>query len=164
MGQVKTQVIYERRKARLRPSRYPNKSSKRLTLNFRQMTTIALDNADIGVLSHSVTTSAPLPVRPDGTSEGRRWEEHGNAVGWSGNCSLKATEHESRLVMDEERDTLGHGEDFTVWKHHHPSHSTGPRMHEREAFATRHQHIRTRSFSGFHREATIDNSDTFGQR
>ena len=153
MGQVKTQVIYERRKARLRQSNPPKKSPKRLTLDLRQMATLGRDDGGNGGLSHSVIVPT-FPARPDGTS-GRGWEECGNDVGWSNEAFVESTEYASRLAMGEERDTLSHGGDFTTGKLHHASHSTGPHMHGREVLATTsdpRQHIRTRSLSAFRRE------------
>jgi len=144
MGKAKARVIYERRKA-------------------RQMPTVGPGNGVNGVFSHCVITSAPLPARPDGTPEGRRWETCCSADEWSDGSSLKRTEHDSRLA-NEERDTLSHGGDFTTGKRHHTSHSTGPRLHGCVGLASPfdpRQHIRTRSLSTFHREATIDNSGTF---
>ena len=121
------------------------------------MTIIGPDRGGSGALSGRAIVSTPFPAQPDGVSEGRRWEECGSDVGWTDDSSLKATEHDSRLTMDEERDTLSYGGDFTTRKHHRLSHSSGPRI--REASATPfhpRQHTRTRSLSGFHREASVD--------
>ena len=155
MGKVKVRVIYERRKARLRQFRHSE--NPQFTPYLRQMKTVGLGN---NVLSDSTITLAPLPTRPfnpGGTSEGQRWDEHGNAIGWA-DSSLETSRH---AVQPAAGEGLTHGGNFTTRNHHDGSNSTGPRVYGREVPFDPRQHLRTRSLSGFHRDAAVDNSDTF---
>ena len=110
---------------------------------------------------------APLstqPFNPGGTSEGRSWDERGSAGWWPDGPSLENTKRVAQPTVHEGRDSVAHGGDFTVGRHNDAPHQTGPRMHGREVLVNPfdpHQHLRTRSLSGFHRDTTIDGSDTF---
>jgi hypothetical protein len=113
-------------------------------------------------LSHGGIVLAPLaarPFNPDGISEGQRWDENGNAIGWA-DSPLETTKHALRPAVHEGRDDLLDGR-FTTRKHHGALHSTG-RVHERgmlvNPFDSR-QHLRTRSLSIFPGDTTVD-SDT----
>ena len=130
-------------------------------MHFRQMKTIGLGTNGNDVLSHSTIIPAPPPTRPfnpDGMSEGQRWDERGNAIRWSDKSSLEATKHALQPTVGEGRDPLNHEGDLTTRKYRGAfEHSTGPRMKGREVLVTPfdpRQHLRTRSLSGFHRDAT----------
>ena len=162
MGKVKAQVIYERRKARLR--QFQHSENPQLTPCARQMKITGLGS---NVLSHSTIVLTPLstrPFNPGGTSGGQGRDERGNAVGWSDDSSLDTIKHAIHPTAHEGQNSLSHGGDFTIREHHEGSRSTGPRTHGREVLVNPfdpHQHLRTRSLSGFHRDAAVDNLDTF---
>lgn len=118
-------------------------------------------------LSHSSIVLAPLPTRPfnpGGIPEGRGWDQRGNATGWSDDPFLDTNKYASQPAVHEGRSSLTRGDDFATGRHHNASHPTGPRIHGREVLVNPfdpHQHLRTRSLSGFHRDTPVDNSDTF---
>lgn len=131
-----------------------------LTVYPRQMKTVGFGTNENVVLSHS-TVTAPLPIRPfnpDGISEGQRWDERGNAIRCSNESSVQVTEHAFQPTAGEGRDPLNHGGDLTTRKYRSAfEHSTGPRIDGCEVLVTPfdpRQHLRTRSISGFHRDAT----------
>ena len=161
MGKVKVQVIYARRKARLR--QFHHSENHQFTMHPRQMKTVGLGD---DALSHSAIVLTPFPTQlfnPGGTSEGRGWDERGSAIGWPDDPTPETTKRATKLPEHEGRDPLAQSCDFTTRRHHDVSHSTGPHMHGREVLVNPfdpHQHLRTRSLSGFHRTA-VDNSDTF---
>ena len=103
---------------------------------------------------HSTTVLSPLPTRPfnpDSVSEGQRWDERGNAIGWSDEFPLQPTNHAVQPTASEGRDPPNHGRDSVI-RSNALEHPTG-----REALATSYesrQHLRTRSLSGFHRNVT----------
>lgn len=62
------------------------KIKHQLTVHLRQMKDVGNGTDRDNVLSHSAIILAPLPTRPfnpDSTFRGQRWDERGNAVGWS---------------------------------------------------------------------------------
>ena len=130
----------------------------------RQVKTSGFGN---DVHSHSGIALAPLPTRPfisGGTSEGQNWDERGSAIGWPDDPSLESTNHAAQPTVHERRDPLAHGGDFTHGSHHDAPHPVVPRMHGREVLVNPfdpHQHLRTRSLSGFHRNTTVEDPDTF---
>lgn len=132
-----------------------------LTTYLRQMKTVGLGTGENDTHSHSIIISAPLPTRPfnpDGMSEGQRWDERGNAIRWPDESSFETTKHAFQPIAGEGRDPLNRGGDLTTRKYRGAfEHSTGPHMHGREVLVTPfdpRQHLRTRSLSGFHRDAT----------
>jgi hypothetical protein len=161
MGKVKTQVIYERRKARLALSHDP-KNKKVIALDPRQMANSGLGNYSNDVLAHAAPMAAPRstrPPNPDDSSQGQKWGECGDVVRWSDrSSSLQTTED----PFHEERDTPSHGSGFTTRKHHYASHSAGPHVYGCEVLVNPfdpRQHLRTRSLAAFHGDPTIDNPD-----
>lgn len=108
---------------------------------------------------HSTIVLSPLPTRsfnPDNASEGQRWDEHGNALGWSNEFPLQPAKHAVRPTAGESQDPPSHGWDY-VTRSNALEHSTGPHRNGREVLATSYespQHLRTRSLSGFHRNVT----------
>lgn len=115
-----------------------------------------------GVLSGSTIVLAPSPTQsfnPNGVSEGQRWDERGNAIGWSDGYSLEATKHAVQPTVYEGQVPLDHGGD-SVDRNHRGGvfeRPTGLRVQGREVLATPsdpRQHLRTRSLSGFHRDTT----------
>ena len=160
MGKVKVEVIYARRKARL--GRSHHSETPHLTMSFRQVKTAELGS---DALSHSAVDLTPHPMQPfipGGTSGGRSWDERRSVIGWSDNPSLETTNHTAQPTVHEGRDSLAHGGDFMARRHHDAAHPAGPSMHGREVLVNPfdpHQHLRTRSLSGFHRNT--DDPDTF---
>jgi hypothetical protein len=127
-----------------------------LTVYLRQMKTAGLGTNGNDTLPHSTIILAPLPTRtfnPGGTSEGQRWDECGNAIEW-----YEATKHAPQPTAGEGRGPLNHEGDLANGKYRGMfEHSTGPRMDGREVLVTPfdpRRHLRTRSISGFHRDAT----------
>lgn len=109
--------------------------------------------------SHSTIVLSPLPTRPfnpDNASGGQRWDESGNAIGWSDEFPLQPAKHAIRPTAGEGRDPPNHGRD-SMTRSNALEHSTGPHKNGPEVLATSYesrQHLRTRSFSGFHRNVT----------
>jgi len=126
----------------------------------RQMKSVGLDN---DVRSRGPIVLTPLsaqPFNPGSASRGQSWDERGDAIWWPGDPSLETTK---RPGQHEGRDPVAHGGDFTTRRHHDAPHTAGPRVHGREVLVNPfdpHQHLRTRSLSGFHKNTTIDDSDT----
>lgn len=159
MGKVKAQVIYERRKARL--EKLHHSENPQFTLYPRQMKTVELYD---DMLSHSTVALAPLPTRPfnpGGIPEGQEWDERGNAIGWP-DSSLHATNHAIKPTVREGRIALTQGGDLATRRHRDAPHPARHRIHGGEVLVNPfdpHQHLRTRSLSGFHKDVTADNSD-----
>ena len=154
MGKVKTQVIYKRRKARLWQFHHPKRKKHLLIVYPRQ---IWLGTGGDDMLSRSTIALIPShtrPFNPDGTSGGQRWDERGNAIGWSDGPSLEAAKHAAQPTVGEGRGPLSYGGDSITRKHQDAfEHSTGPRVYGREVLVTPfdpRQDLGTRSLSGFH--------------